>query len=165
MREQEGQRHSQERHQPQPGKLPADFGAQRDGHHRGTGDAHRLPYAGLFGQAADETKFQGWGFTRFQTIYTSFKWDGIEITSFGGHLIEQFWSPTINTRADRYGGDLEGRLRFSVEVVQAVAAAVSDRFIVLDRGEIGASIPKKDISLKGLDEFLLDYAHGRKDKH
>jgi simple sugar transport system ATP-binding protein len=41
---------------------------------------------------------------------------------------------------------------------------VSDRFIVLDRGEIVASIPKKDISLKGLDAFLLDYAHGRKDK-
>jgi simple sugar transport system ATP-binding protein len=41
---------------------------------------------------------------------------------------------------------------------------VSDRFIVLDRGEIRASIPKKDISLKGLDAFLLDYAHGRKDK-
>src|SRR5207244_12942837 len=41
---------------------------------------------------------------------------------------------------------------------------VSDRFVVLDRGEIGASISKKEISLKGLDEFLLDYAHGRKDK-
>src|SRR5215475_7028682 len=41
---------------------------------------------------------------------------------------------------------------------------VSDRFIVLDRGEIGASILKKNISLKDLDGFLLDYAHGRKDK-
>jgi simple sugar transport system ATP-binding protein len=41
---------------------------------------------------------------------------------------------------------------------------VSDRFVVLDRGEIGASIPKKDISLKELDAFLLDFAHGRKDK-
>src|SRR6516164_3052926 len=41
---------------------------------------------------------------------------------------------------------------------------VSDRFIVLDRGEIVASIPKKDISLKGLDGFLLEYAHGFKDK-
>jgi 2,4-dienoyl-CoA reductase-like NADH-dependent reductase (Old Yellow Enzyme family) len=57
-------------------------------------------------------------------------WDGIEVTSFGGHLIEQFWSPAINTRTDRYGGDLEGRMRFSVEVVQAVAAAVSRRFVV-----------------------------------
>src|SRR5256885_2370079 len=38
----------------------------------------------IFGQAADETKFHEWGFTRFQTIYTSFKWDGIEITRTGG---------------------------------------------------------------------------------
>jgi len=38
----------------------------------------------IFGQAADETKFNEWGFTRFQTIYTSFKWDGIEITRTGG---------------------------------------------------------------------------------
>lgn len=57
-------------------------------------------------------------------------WDGVEITSFGGHLIEQFWSPTINQRTDAYGGDLEGRMRFSLEVVEAVAEAVSDRFIV-----------------------------------
>ncbi len=41
---------------------------------------------------------------------------------------------------------------------------VADRFVVLDRGEIGASIPKKDISLKDLDSFLLEYAHGLKDK-
>jgi L-ascorbate metabolism protein UlaG (beta-lactamase superfamily) len=38
----------------------------------------------VFGQAADETKFHDWGFTRFQTIYTAFKWDGIEITRTGG---------------------------------------------------------------------------------
>ncbi|MEP7284228.1 MAG: ATP-binding cassette domain-containing protein [Chloroflexota bacterium] len=41
---------------------------------------------------------------------------------------------------------------------------VADRFIILDRGEIGGNIQKKDISLKALDEFLLDYAHGLKDK-
>lgn len=57
-------------------------------------------------------------------------WDGIEITSLGGHLIEQFWSPVINKRTDRYGGDLAGRMRFSVEVIEAVAEAVSDDFIV-----------------------------------
>ncbi|QQK77743.1 FAD-dependent oxidoreductase [Salicibibacter cibarius] len=57
-------------------------------------------------------------------------WDGIEITSFGGHLIEQFWSPYINNRTDRYGGDLTGRMRFSVEVIEAVAEAVSDDFII-----------------------------------
>jgi simple sugar transport system ATP-binding protein len=41
---------------------------------------------------------------------------------------------------------------------------ISDRFIILDRGEIVAGILKKDISLKALDEFLLEYAHGLKDK-
>lgn len=60
-------------------------------------------------------------------------WDGIEITSFSGHLIEQFWSPVINNRTDRYGGDLVGRMRFSVEVVEAVAAAVSDEFTIAFR--------------------------------
>ena len=39
---------------------------------------------------------------------------------------------------------------------------ISDRFVVMDRGEIVASIEKKDISLKALDEFLLEYAHGMK---
>ncbi len=41
---------------------------------------------------------------------------------------------------------------------------VADRFIVLDRSEVVASIPKANMSLKELDEFLLEYAHGLKDK-
>ncbi len=41
---------------------------------------------------------------------------------------------------------------------------ISDRFVIMDRGEIVASIAKKDIDLKALDEFLLEYAHGLKDK-
>ena len=31
-------------------------------------------------------------------------WDGCEVTSFGGHLIEQFFDPGVNTRTDEYGG-------------------------------------------------------------
>jgi simple sugar transport system ATP-binding protein len=42
---------------------------------------------------------------------------------------------------------------------------IADRFVVLDRGEVVASIDKESTSLKALDEFLLDYAHGLKDKH
>jgi simple sugar transport system ATP-binding protein len=41
---------------------------------------------------------------------------------------------------------------------------ISDRFIVIDRGEIVASIVKTEISLKELDAFLLEYSHGLKDK-
>jgi 2,4-dienoyl-CoA reductase-like NADH-dependent reductase (Old Yellow Enzyme family) len=57
-------------------------------------------------------------------------WDGAEVTSFGGHLIEQFFDPAINTRTDEYGGSLENRTRFGREVLAAVRAAVSDSFIV-----------------------------------
>src|SRR5262245_31462467 len=57
-------------------------------------------------------------------------WDGAEVTSFGGHLIEQFFDPGVNTRTDRYGGSFENRTRFAREVVTAVREAVSDSFIV-----------------------------------
>jgi dimethylglycine catabolism A len=56
--------------------------------------------------------------------------DGCEVTSFGGHLIEQFFDPLVNTRTDAYGGSLENRTRFGREVLTAVRAAVSDTFIV-----------------------------------
>ena len=57
-------------------------------------------------------------------------WDGVEVTSFGGHLIEQFFDPQVNTRTDAYGGSLENRTRFGREVLEEVRAAVSDDFIV-----------------------------------
>jgi 2,4-dienoyl-CoA reductase-like NADH-dependent reductase (Old Yellow Enzyme family) len=57
-------------------------------------------------------------------------WDGCEVTSMAGHLIEQFFYPAINTRTDEYGGSLENRSRFGREVQHAVRAAVSDEFIV-----------------------------------
>jgi len=41
---------------------------------------------------------------------------------------------------------------------------ISDRFIIMDRGTIVASIAKEEISLKALSEFLLEYAHGLKDR-
>ena len=56
--------------------------------------------------------------------------DGAEVTSFGGHLIEQFFDPRVNTRTDAYGGSLENRTRFAREVLEAVRATVSDTFIV-----------------------------------
>jgi simple sugar transport system ATP-binding protein len=40
---------------------------------------------------------------------------------------------------------------------------ISDRFIVIDRGEIVASLRKSEITLKELDEYLLEYSHGLKD--
>jgi 2,4-dienoyl-CoA reductase-like NADH-dependent reductase (Old Yellow Enzyme family)/thioredoxin reductase len=55
--------------------------------------------------------------------------DGLEVEAYG-HLIDQFWSPLVNRRGDRYGGSLDNRLRFSIEVLEAIRAAVGDDFIV-----------------------------------
>jgi simple sugar transport system ATP-binding protein len=41
---------------------------------------------------------------------------------------------------------------------------ISDRFVVLDRGRIVSQKHKREISLKALDDFLLEYAHGLKDE-
>ncbi|WP_293694251.1 FAD-dependent oxidoreductase [uncultured Agrococcus sp.] len=56
--------------------------------------------------------------------------DGAEISAFARHLIDQFWSPQINQRSDEYGGSLENRLRFGVEVVEAAREAVGNDFVL-----------------------------------
>ncbi|MEO1020415.1 MAG: N-methylproline demethylase, partial [Pseudomonadota bacterium] len=55
--------------------------------------------------------------------------DGIELEAYG-HLADQFWSPRTNTLDEPYGGSLDNRLRFSMEVLDAVRERVGDRFIV-----------------------------------
>jgi 2,4-dienoyl-CoA reductase-like NADH-dependent reductase (Old Yellow Enzyme family) len=81
-------------------------------------------------------------------------WDGVEVTSWA-HLIEQFWSPAINTRTDEYGGSLENRMRFGKEVVAAVRAAVPDDFIVCFRMSLESLINARDIGLSADDLYLV----------
>ncbi|KAH9031919.1 hypothetical protein EDB85DRAFT_1303051 [Lactarius pseudohatsudake] len=50
--------------------------------------------------------------------------DGVEIQSAGGFLPDQFLQTVSNTRTDEYGGSLENRLRFVLEVTEAVVKAV-----------------------------------------
>ena len=49
--------------------------------------------------------------------------DGVEIHGAHGYLLHQFLSPLANHRGDRYGGSLENRMRFPLEVFEAVRAA------------------------------------------
>lgn len=46
--------------------------------------------------------------------------DGVEIHGANGYLIDQFLQDSTNTRTDRYGGSLENRARFMLEIVDAV---------------------------------------------
>ncbi len=47
--------------------------------------------------------------------------DGVELHAANGYLLEQFINPNVNTRDDPYGGSIEKRARFVVEVAKAVA--------------------------------------------
>jgi len=55
--------------------------------------------------------------------------DGCELLSYG-HLIGQFLSPLVNRRTDSYGGTLENRARFGLEVLEAVREKTKDSFVV-----------------------------------
>lgn len=48
-----------------------------------------------------------------------------------GYLLEQFLHDNINTRTDAYGGSIENRSRFLLEVVEAVAAAIGSEKVGL----------------------------------
>ena len=90
--------------------------------------------------------------------------DGIELEAYG-HLMDAFWSPVNNTLDGPYGGDLDGRMRFSLEVLQAIRARTGPDFIVGIRytadetapggidTELGLEISKR-LSDSGLVDFL-----------
>lgn len=56
--------------------------------------------------------------------------DGVEIHAAHGYLISQFLSPIVNQRKDSWGGSLENRSRFLLEVIRKVRKSVSPSFIV-----------------------------------
>jgi len=56
--------------------------------------------------------------------------DAIEIHGAHGYLLHQFLSPLSNQRTDDYGGSLENRMRFPIEVFQAIRAEVSPEMVV-----------------------------------
>ena len=90
--------------------------------------------------------------------------DGIEISAAHQHLIDQFWSPRTNFRTDEWGGSFENRMRFGVEVLNAVRAEVGPDFCVGLRmcgdefHEDGLSHDMlKDIAAAMSETELIDY--------
>jgi 2,4-dienoyl-CoA reductase (NADPH2) len=59
--------------------------------------------------------------------------DAVEILGSAGYLISQFLSPITNLRKDRYGGSLENRMRFGLEVVEKVRNAVGSDYPIIIR--------------------------------
>lgn len=56
--------------------------------------------------------------------------DGVEMHAAHGYLLHQFLSPVANRRTDQYGGSIENRMRFPLEVFDAIRAAFPDHLPV-----------------------------------
>jgi 2,4-dienoyl-CoA reductase (NADPH2) len=72
-----------------------------------------------FAQAASRVKKAGY--------------DAVEVLSGTGYLISEFLSPFTNKREDDYGGSFENRMRFGLEVMQAIRQEVGDDFPIIVR--------------------------------
>ncbi|ENU91051.1 NADH:flavin oxidoreductase/NADH oxidase family protein [Acinetobacter vivianii] len=56
--------------------------------------------------------------------------EGVQFHGAHGYLISQFLSPLTNKRTDQWGGSIENRMRFLLEIYKAVRAATSENFII-----------------------------------
>ena len=94
--------------------------------------------------------------------------DGVELHSANGYLLEQFIRPSTNTRTDDYGGPIENRARFVLETAEAMAGAIGKDRVGIRLSPYGAfnDMPLYDemesdytyLAVK-LDELGLVYVH------
>lgn len=95
--------------------------------------------------------------------------DGVEIHSAHGYLLNQFFSPLLNKRTDDYGGDVQNRIRIHLEVIKAVREAAGEDFPILlrlgasDFTEGGTTIEDSKIASKEFEKAgvsILDISGG-----
>ncbi|MFP5384180.1 MAG: FAD-dependent oxidoreductase [Gammaproteobacteria bacterium] len=81
----------------------------------------------------DEVEEEIEGFVNASALAQWAGYDGVEIMGSEGYLINQFLTPRANDRTDKWGGSLENRMRFPVEIVRRVRAKVGPNFIIVYR--------------------------------
>ena len=72
-------------------------------------------------------------YVRTASIAKKAGYDGVEIMGSEGYLLNQFLSRHVNQRADRWGGPIENRMRFAVEIVKAIREEIGEKFIICFR--------------------------------
>ena len=100
------------------------------------------------------------GFRKGAIVAKEAGFDGIEIHAVHeGYLLDQFATKTMNTRTDEYGGDVEGRLRFCKEIIDAIHETCGDDYPVLMRYSVRSM-------MKGWNDGVLpgeEYVEFRRD--
>ena len=89
--------------------------------------------------------------------------DGIELHGANGYLFEQFLRPNSNQRNDKYGGSIENRARFVLQVIEAVVAAIGQDRVGIRLSPFGvfndmAVYPMMDADYAYLAQCLNDQA-------
>ncbi|MCX6285463.1 MAG: alkene reductase [Bacteroidetes bacterium] len=94
--------------------------------------------------------------------------DGVELHAANGYLLEQFLSPVSNIRKDNYGGTIENRCKFVLEVATAVADAIGKGKLGIRLSPYGVAsdmphYPEIEVTYKFLSEQLnklgITYIH------
>jgi 2-enoate reductase len=99
------------------------------------------------------------------TIIKMAGFDAIELHGHEGYLLDQFMTSKWNKRTDKYGGDLEGRLRFPLEVIESIRKAVGPDFPIIFRMaaihyvEGGREIDESIVIAKRFQEAGIDCLH------
>jgi len=94
--------------------------------------------------------------------------DGVEIHGANAYLVQQFFAPSANTRTDQYGGSIENRARFALDVATAIVAEIgADRTAIrlspgttmwgIDEGPEGPALYR--YLAAELDKLGLAYVH------
>jgi N-ethylmaleimide reductase len=94
--------------------------------------------------------------------------DGVELHAANGYLIEQFLNANVNQRSDVYGGSIEGRNRFALEVASATAAVIGAQRVGIRLSPYGVfnstgafpDVEAQYLALTGeLSKLGLQYVH------
>lgn len=84
-------------------------------------------------------------------------YDGVQVHCAHGYLLSSFINRETNRREDHYGGSIENRSRFPLEVIKAVRKCVPDHFIVSVKIDANTSTPEEFIQFgKYLEEAGVD---------
>ncbi len=91
--------------------------------------------------------------------------DAVEFHGAHGYLIANFLSPLTNKRTDKFGGDLEGRMRFAIEIVRRTREKVGSEFPISFRisgdefYEGGNTVKETKVIAKNLQDAGVDIIH------
>ncbi|MCP4750535.1 MAG: NADH:flavin oxidoreductase [Proteobacteria bacterium] len=102
--------------------------------------------------------------------------DGVQLHAAHGYLITQFLAPRLNLRTDRWGGSLENRMRFLIEIVRSIKKNVDSDFPVMaklgvrDYLDFGPEMPVEEgvqvaAALEREGVCFIEVSTGRTDSH